>query len=407
MTEASTAPADTLLITLTGEDRPGVTSSVFETLAAAGVAVIDLEQIVLRGRLVLGVLVTAPRDTRRLRSTLESTAAGLGMQVSIERGTGDNAARPEGRSLVTLIGAPLKAAAVAGIAGRIADLGANIDRMQRMARYPVTAIELQVSGVPTDALRTELVKESRKRGVDVAVQESSLLRRGARLIVMDVDSTLVQGEVIEMLAAHAGCEAEVALVTEAAMRGELDFEQSLRERVALLAGLDASALDKVYDEVQLNPGARTMVRTLKRLGYRFAMVSGGFSAVTDRIAADLGFDYARANDLEVVDGKLTGRVVGAVVDRAGKAAALREFAAELGIDEKSVIAIGDGANDLDMLNAAGLGIAYNAKPVVQEAADTAVNVPYLDTIMYLLGISREEIVAADAAAGFVTPEPLV
>ena len=150
-----------------------------------------------------------------------------------------------------------------------------------------------------------------------------------------------------------------------------------------------------------------MVRTLKRLGYRFAMVSGGFSAVTDRIAADLGFDFARANDLEIVDGKLTGRVIGAVVDRAAKASSLREFAAELGIDEKSVIAIGDGANDLDMLNAAGLGIAYNAKPVVQAAADTAVNVPYLDTIMYLLGISREEIVAADAAAGFVTPEPLV
>ena len=407
MTEASAAPAETLLITLMGEDRPGVTSSLFETLASAGVTVVDLEQIVLRGRLVLGVLVTAPRDARRLRASLESTATALGMQVSIERGTGDNAARPEGRSLVTLIGGPLKAAAVAGVSGRIADLGANIDRIQRMARYPVTAIELQVSGVPTAVLRTELVKESRMRGVDVAVQEASLLRRGARLIVMDVDSTLVQGEVIEMLAAHAGCEAEVARVTEAAMRGELDFEQSLRERVALLEGLDASALDEVYEQVQLNPGARTMVRTLKRLGYRFAMVSGGFSAVTDRIAADLGFDYARANDLEIVDGKLTGKVVGQVVDRAGKAAALREFAAELGIDEKSVIAIGDGANDLDMLNAAGLGIAYNAKPVVQEAADTAVNVPYLDTIMYLLGISREEIVAADAAAGFVTPEPLV
>ncbi|TCJ30734.1 phosphoserine phosphatase SerB [Nocardioides jejuensis] len=406
MTDATTA-ADTLLITLTGDDRPGVTSTVFEALAAAGVEVVDLEQIVLRGRLVLGVLVTAPRDARKLRASLETTAADLGMLLSIERGTGDNASRADGRSLVTLIGGPLKASAVAGISGRIADLGANIDRIQRMARYPVTAIELQVSGVPTDVLRTELVKESRKRGVDVAVQEASLLRRGARLIVMDVDSTLVQGEVIEMLAAHAGCEAEVARVTEAAMRGELDFEQSLRERVALLEGLDASALDKVYDEVQLNPGARTMVRTLKRLGYRFAMVSGGFSAVTDRIAADLGFDFARANDLEIVDGKLTGRVIGAVVDRAAKASSLREFAAELGIDEKSVIAIGDGANDLDMLNAAGLGIAYNAKPVVQAAADTAVNVPYLDTIMYLLGISREEIVAADAAAGFVTPEPLV
>lgn len=406
MTEA-TAAADTLLITLTGDDRPGVTSTVFETLSAAGVEVLDLEQIVLRGRLVLGALVTAPRDVRRLKGALESAAEALGMQVAIERGTGDNEPRAEGRSLVTLIGSPLKAAAIAGISGRIADLGANIDRIQRMARYPVTAIELQVSGTATDTLRTALAKESRRLGIDVAVQEASLLRRGARLIVMDVDSTLVQGEVIEMLAAHAGCEAEVARVTESAMRGELDFEQSLRERVAQLEGLDASALDAVYENIQLNPGARTMVRTLKRLGYRFAMVSGGFSAVTDRIAADLGFDYARANDLEIVDGKLTGRVVGAVVDRAGKAAALREFAAELGIDEKQTIAIGDGANDLDMLNAAGLGIAYNAKPVVQEAADTAVNVPYLDTIMYLLGISREEIVAADAAAGVVTPEPTV
>jgi len=296
---------------------------------------------------------------------------------------------------------------MAGVAGRIADLGGNIDSIKRMARYPVTAIELLVSGIPTDALRTALVTETRQQNVDVAVQEVSLLRRGARLIVMDVDSTLVQGEVIEMLAAYAGCEPEVARVTEAAMRGELDFEESLRSRVALLKGLDASALDKVYDGIVFSPGARTMVRTLKRLGYRFAMVSGGFSQVTDRIAADLGFDFARANELEIVDGKLTGRIVGDVVDRAGKASSLRAFAAELGVPEKSVIAIGDGANDLDMLNAAGLGIAYNAKPVVQEAADTAVNVPYLDTIMYLLGISREEVEAADAEAGIITPAPPV
>jgi len=228
-----------------------------------------------------------------------------------------------------------------------------------------------------------------------------------RLIVMDVDSTLVQGEVIEMLAAEAGCAREVAAVTEQAMKGEVDFEQSLRSRVALLEGLDASCLDKVYNELVLAPGARTTVRTLKRLGYRFAMVSGGFSQVTDRIAEDLGFDFAHANELEIVDGKLTGRIVGDVVDRAGKAEALRRFAAEVGVPEASVIAIGDGANDLDMLNAAGLGIAYNAKPIVQEAAHTSVNVPYLDAIMYLLGISREEIEAADADAGIVTPAPPV
>jgi phosphoserine phosphatase len=250
-----------------------------------------------------------------------------------------------------------------------------------------------------------LSEEAARQQVDVAVQPANLLRHGMRLIVMDVDSTLVQGEVIEMLAAHAGCAAEVAAVTEAAMRGELDFEQSLRERVALLEGLDAGCLDIVYENMVLAPGARTLVRTLKRLGYRFAIVSGGFTQVTDRLVEDLGIDWAAANELEVVDGRLTGRIVGAVVDRAGKAEALRRFAAQAGVSSAATVAVGDGANDLDMLAAAGLGIAFNAKPVVQEAADTTVNVPFLDAIIFLLGISREEVEAADAEAGFVTPAP--
>jgi phosphoserine phosphatase len=306
-----------------------------------------------------------------------------------------------------VIGTPLKASAMAAVAGRIADSGANIDRIERMARYPVTAIDLHVSGTDPERLRALLASEAARQGIDVAVQPANLLRRGMRLIVMDVDSTLVQGEVIEMLAAQAGCEAEVARVTEAAMRGELDFEESLRSRVALLEGVDAQCLDAIYDALQLAPGARTLVRTLRRLGYRFAIVSGGFSQITDRLSEDLGIHFSRANELEIVDGKLTGQIVGDVVDRAGKAAALRRFAAEVGVPEASVIAIGDGANDLDMLNLAGLGIAYNAKPVVQQAADTAVNVPYLDAIMYLLGISREEIEAADAEVGIVTPAPPV
>lgn len=398
---------ETLLITLTGKDRPGVTSSVFAALAGAGVEVLDIEQIVLRGRLILGVLVTAPRNEKKTRAAVEETAAALGMLVDVEQGVGDNKTRREGRSNVTIIGSPLRASAMAAIAGRIADSGANIDRIERMARYPVTAIDFHVSGVETGALRTVLAAEAVRHGVDIAVQPANLLRRGSRLVVMDVDSTLVQGEVIEMLAAHAGCEAEVTRVTEAAMRGEIDFEESLRARVALLEGVPVSALDEVYDAILLAPGARTLVRTLRRLGYGFAIVSGGFSQITDRLAADLGIQFSRANELEVADGRLTGRIVGPVVDRAGKAAALREFAAEMGIAEAAVIAIGDGANDLDMLNAAGLGIAYNAKPLVREAADTAVNVPYLDAIMYLLGISREEIEAADAEAGIITPAPPV
>ncbi len=399
------AAPKTVLITFTGKDRPGVTSAIFSTLAPYGVEVLDIEQIVLRRRLVLGVLVSAPRDLTPLRDAVHEVADDLDMQVEVERGIGDNRHRREGRSHVTVLGMPLRSAAFAAIVGRIADTGANIDRIERMARYPVTAIDLHVSGTDPVALRAVLAKEAARQQVDVAVQPAEIWRHGRRLIVMDVDSTLVQGEVIEMLAEEAGCLGEVARVTEAAMRGELDFEQSLRERVALLAGLPESALDAVWDRILLSPGARTMVRTLKRLGYQFAIVSGGFTQLTDRLAADLGIDYAAANELEIVDGRLTGRIVGDVVDRAGKAEALRRFAEQAGIPEAATIAIGDGANDLDMLSAAGLGIAFNAKPVVQEAADTTVNVPYLDTIIYLLGISREEVEAADAAAGIVTPAP--
>jgi phosphoserine phosphatase len=404
---ANPAKPETLLITLTGKDRPGVTSSVFATLSHAGVEVLDVEQILLRQRLILGVLVTVPRDWKRLKTAVEATAAELDMTVEVDRGSGDNRARRDGRSHVTVIGSPLKAGAMAAIAGRIADCGGNIDRIERMARYPVTAIDLHVSGADPMSLRGLLATEAAAQGIDVAVQPANLLRRGMRLIVLDVDSTLIQGEVIEMLAAHAGFEEEVAAITDAAMRGELDFEQSLRARVRLLEGLDESVIDEVYADIVVNPGARTLVRTLRRLGYRFAIVSGGFSQITDRLADDLGIHYARANELEIVDGRLTGRIVGDVVDRAGKASALREFAEKVGVGVASVIAIGDGANDLDMLNAAGLGIAYNARPVVQQAADTSVNVPYLDAIMYLLGISREEIEAADAEAGIVTPAPPV
>ena len=395
----------TLLITLTGTDRPGVTAGLFSTLSRYGVEVLDIEQIVLRGCLVLGILVTAPKQWKDLRSAVQAEAEALGLGVTVDKGHGDNERRRAGRSHVTVLGNPLKASAITAVAGRIADIGGNIDRIERMARYPVTAIELHVSGADTRRLQVLLAEEAARHRVDIAVQPANLLRHGVRLIVMDVDSTLVQGEVIEMLAERAGCLDEVAAVTTAAMQGELDFTESLTRRVALLEGLDASALDDVYHNLVLTPGARTLVRTLKRLGYRFAIVSGGFSQITDRLADELGIDFAAANELEIVDGRLTGRIVGPVVDREGKADALRRFAAEVGVSPAATVAVGDGANDLDMLAAAGLGVAFNAKPVVQQAADTTVNVPFLDTIIYLLGISREEVEAADAEAGIVTPAP--
>ncbi len=225
---------------------------------------------------------------------------------------------------------------------------------------------------------------------------------------MDVDSTLVQGEVIEMLAQRAGVLDQVARITAAAMHGQLDFTDSLRRRVRLLKGLPVSTLDEVSSEVSLTPGARTMVRTLKRLDYKFAIVSGGFTQMTDRLVEELGIDYAAANTLEVGDDRrLTGELVGPVVDRAGKAAALARFAAEAGVPLSQTVAVGDGANDLDMIAVSGLGVAFNAKPHVRDAADTAVSVPYLDAVLYLLGISRDDVEAADAADGYETPSPRV
>jgi phosphoserine phosphatase len=289
----------------------------------------------------------------------------------------------------------------------VAGTGANIDRIVRLSSYPVTTIELEVSGADPDALRAQLATTAVQHHVDVAVQRSGLSRRAKRLVVMDVDSTLIQDEVIELVAEQAGCREQVAGITAAAMRGELDFEESLRARTALLAGLPVGALETVRQQVRLAPGARTLVRTLGRLGYRSGLVSGGFSQVVVPLAADLGIEVLAANTLETLDGRLTGGLVGEVVDRAGKARALERFAAQAAVPMSQTVAIGDGANDLDMLRSAGLGIAFNAKPLVRAAADAAVNVPYLDTILYLLGISREEVEEADALAGIVTPSPAV
>jgi phosphoserine phosphatase len=384
-----------------------VTSAFFDAVAPTGAIVLDLEQVVVRGQLTLAVLLDPGGYLSDLRDVVEGLGERLDLTVSVVEGRGDNRRRPTGRAVVVVLGAPLRAGAVAAVARSVAAHGANIDRIRRLSRYPVTSLELDLSGADLPALRRQLALVAAEQEVDIAVAATGLARRGRRLVVMDVDSTLIQDEVIELLAQHAGRGAEVAAVTERAMNGELDFTQSLHARVATLAGLDVSVLDEVRAAVRLTPGARTLVRTLKRLGFTVALVSGGFIEIVQPIADELGIDHARANVLEVVDGRLTGRVLGEVVDRQGKANALRELAAAAGLPLARTVAIGDGANDLDMLGAAGLGIAFNAKPVVREQADTSVTVPYLDTVLHLLGITREEIEEADDADGTPTPSPAV
>ena len=389
-------PRTSLLITLTGRDRPGVTSRLFGILARHPLIVLDVEQVVIRGRLVLGVLLgcDSPPDLTGIHAAVAALAADLGLEAEITTGSGsgDPVSRG-GRLHVTLLGSPLAPAAITAIAGRIAASGANIDRIGRLAQQPVTCIEMDVSGGDPAMLREDLARAAVEHGIDVAVQRGGLHRRALRLIVMDVDSTLIQDEVIDLLAERAGCAAEVAKVTAAAMSGELDFTASLRERVSLLAGLSAEVLDDVRAELRLTAGARTLIGTLGGLGYKSGIVSGGFIQVIGPLAAELGIGYVAANELEISAGKLTGRLRGPVIDRAGKAEALRRFAADAGVPLSQTVAVGDGANDLDMIAAAGLGVAFNAKPVVRDAADTSLSVPYLDAILYLLGISSDDVAA--------------
>jgi phosphoserine phosphatase len=390
------AAQTTLLVTLTGRDRPGVTSRLFSALAGHELTVLDIEQVVIRGRLVLGALLGCgpDPDLTAIHRAVRAIAADLGLDAEITMGSGEPGRR-RGRLHVTVLGSPLAPAAVAAIAGRIAASGANIDRIQRLANRPVTCIELDVSGADPSTLRVALAREATQQGVDVAVQPGGLRRRAMRLVVMDVDSTLIAGEVIDLLAARAGCAEQMAKITDATMRGELDFTASLRERVAMLAGLEETALQEVRAQLRLAPGARTLIRTLHRLGYRCGIVSGGFTQITDPLAADLGIDYTAANTLEITGGKLTGQLAGPVIDRAGKADALRRFAAQTGIPVSQAVAVGDGANDLDMIAAAGLGVAFNARQVVRDVADASVSVPYLDTVLYLLGVSRDDVEAAE------------
>jgi phosphoserine phosphatase len=388
------------LILVSGVDTPGITKALFDTLSPFAVTVLDIEQVVIRQRLILTVLISLdPNHASAIEEDLEACAGRLSVDIatSFSQQGGSSIAAKSGLVHVVALANPLAPSAIAAIAESIAGQSGNIERIHRTASYPVTAIEFIVSGVDVLRLRQSLAGVASAKEIDIAVSPGGLMRWAKKLVVLDVDSTLIQQEVIELLAAHAGVEIQVREITDQAMRGELDFSESLRARVALLKGLPESVILDVRSQILLTPGARTLIETLKRLGHSVAVVSGGFTSVIEPILQELGINHYRANTLGISNGTLTGLVEGPIIDRAAKAQALRDFAELESVNLEQTIAIGDGANDLDMIAIAGMGIAFNAKPAVKAAADSSVSAPFLDSVLYLLGITREEIEEAGAS----------
>jgi phosphoserine phosphatase len=383
-----------VLVSVNGPDRPGISAGLMAVLADSGAEIFDVEQIVVRGRLTLNVLI----DVEGEKSTIgDILYFGWDRGLHVDFEVVDPRPTPAKRmSIITIIGNRVGPDDFGAVAAAIAGGEGNIERIFRLSRYPVISYELAISNGDIDKIRSGLVEAASVRAIDVAIQPDGLARRTKRMVVMDVDSTLIEDEVINLLAREAGVEEQVSEITRRAMLGEIEFEESLRDRVLLLRGLDQDALARVAAQIRPTKGARTFVRTLRRMGIVTAIVSAGFTRFTTVLAHDLGIDHSLSNTLEVEDGVLTGRITGELVDAARKAEFLREIANERKIPTSAVVAVGDGANDLDMLAAAGLGIAFNAKPVVRAAADTAISVPFLDAILFIMGIRREHVESADA-----------
>jgi len=385
----------TVLIRVSGPDQLGISAELFEVLARMEATVRDIEQIVVRRRLSLDVLIEVEKKDDILKDLL-LFGFKRELQIDVEE-VEENPTEYSQQFVVTLIGEELNPSELNQATDAIANGGGNIDRIVRLSRYPVMSYELSVNGGEIGEIRKNLLEAaSNSPTMDVALQPLNLSRRAKRLVILDVDSTLIQDEVIDLLAVEAGYEKQISEITALAMEGKIDFSEALHQRVALLQGLDELSIERAWNKLILTPGARTFCRTLGRLGFTTAIVSGGFSVFTDRLQKELGIQYGRSNQLEIVNGRLTGRLLGPIIDRKAKADFLREIADLEGVPLEQTVAVGDGANDLDMLSEAGLGIAFNAKPIVRDVANTSLRVPYLDAVLFLLGVSREEIEAADS-----------
>jgi phosphoserine phosphatase len=382
-------PAFTGLILVSGEDRPGITQSLMKVLSQFSVNVIDVEQLIIRDRLLLTVLITLDENhAEAVAADLSILQEEIGLDIAIDFVHHEQNNENSELLNVVIIGESIKPIGLAAVADEIARLGGNIIAIRRTATTPVLAIELNIE-IPNKSIKEvqrSLAKVAITNRIDLAVEPSSRAREAKRLVLLDMDSTLIQQEVIDLLAKHAGKLDQVSQITESAMAGDLDFSQALSARVSLLAGLDQSVIELVRKDITLTNGAKELIETLHKQGHKVGVVSGGFLDVIEPILKDLKIDFYRANKLEIMNGKLTGKTEGAIIDRVAKFSSLQEFAKIEGVELSQTVAIGDGANDLDMIEAAGLGIAFNAKPKVAAAAATTISTSDLSTVLLLMGI---------------------